>query len=55
MDVLGIDNVFFEVGNLDVAVRLYRDILGLPVASGSTRWARSCSRSVTRRRDSVSR
>ena len=32
MKVLGLDNVFVEVGDLDEAVRFYRDGLGLPVA-----------------------
>lgn len=31
MDVLGIDNVFLEVGDLDRAVEFYRDTVGLPV------------------------
>ena len=31
MKVLGVDNVFVEVGDLDEAVRFYRDGLGLPV------------------------
>ena len=31
-DVMGIDNVFVEVGDLDKAVWFYRDALGLPVA-----------------------
>jgi predicted enzyme related to lactoylglutathione lyase len=30
--VLGIDNVFLEVGDLEEAIRFYRDALGLPVA-----------------------
>jgi predicted enzyme related to lactoylglutathione lyase len=32
MDVLGVDNVFVEVGDLEQAVRFYEDGLGLPVA-----------------------
>lgn len=32
MDILGIDNVFIEVGDLDEAVRFYSEVLGLPVA-----------------------
>ncbi len=32
MTVLGLDNVFVEVGDLDDAVLFYRDGLGLPVA-----------------------
>lgn len=32
MDVLGIDNVFVEVGDLDMAARFYQDLLGMPVA-----------------------
>jgi catechol 2,3-dioxygenase-like lactoylglutathione lyase family enzyme len=30
MDVLGIDNVFFEVPDLEKAVWFYRDVLGRP-------------------------
>jgi catechol 2,3-dioxygenase-like lactoylglutathione lyase family enzyme len=29
--VLGFDNVFVEVGDLDTAVAFYQDVLGLPV------------------------
>jgi predicted enzyme related to lactoylglutathione lyase len=29
--VLGFDNVFLEVGDVDAAVAFYRDVLGLPV------------------------
>lgn len=32
VDVLGIDNVFFEVADLEKAVWFYQDVLGLPVA-----------------------
>lgn len=32
MQVLGIDNVFVSVGDLDEAVTFYRDVVGLPVA-----------------------
>jgi predicted enzyme related to lactoylglutathione lyase len=32
MDVLGIDNVFLEVGDLEQACAFYGDVLGLPVA-----------------------
>jgi predicted enzyme related to lactoylglutathione lyase len=32
MHVLGVDNVFLPVGDLDEAVRFYSDIIGLPVA-----------------------
>ena len=31
MKVLGFDNVFLEVGDLDSAVAFYQDVLGLPV------------------------
>jgi predicted enzyme related to lactoylglutathione lyase len=32
MDILGIDNVFVEVGDLDEATHFYRDMLGMPIA-----------------------
>jgi predicted enzyme related to lactoylglutathione lyase len=32
VEVLGIDNVFLEVGDLEDAARFYRDVLGLPIA-----------------------
>lgn len=32
MKVLGVDNVFVPVGDLDEAVAFYRDVIGLPVA-----------------------
>lgn len=32
MKVLGIDNVFLSVGDLDEAEAFYRDVVGLPVA-----------------------
>src|SRR6266540_1423226 len=32
MKVLGIDNVFVQVGDLTRAVEFYRDVVGLPVA-----------------------
>jgi predicted enzyme related to lactoylglutathione lyase len=32
MKVLGVDNVFVPVGDLNQAVEFYRDIVGLPVA-----------------------
>jgi predicted enzyme related to lactoylglutathione lyase len=32
VEVLGIDNVFLQVGDLDDAARFYRDVLGLPIA-----------------------
>jgi predicted enzyme related to lactoylglutathione lyase len=32
VEVLGIDNVFLEVGDLEEAARFYRDVLGLPIA-----------------------
>ena len=32
MKVLGVDNVFIQVGDLTRAVEFYRDIVGLPVA-----------------------
>jgi len=31
MKVLGIDNVFLQVGDLDEAVRFYGEVIGLPV------------------------
>jgi predicted enzyme related to lactoylglutathione lyase len=31
MKVLGVDNVFLPVGDLEEAVRFYRDVVGLPV------------------------
>lgn len=32
MEVLGIDNVFLPVGDLEAAITFYRDTIGLPVA-----------------------